>query len=158
MAKIFLIAAGIVLFATSAFATGAEVPAGYSLPPELLAGGAPTADAGNTPPLRLKADDELAAVQLVTKSPISPYLGVSRKVKPEEPGSPSLYRDSEKDASPFADYRLEAGLGCLLNDNTTLNIGYRFAEPTTTLTDPASAALGASNDDLHISFDFKLPF
>jgi opacity protein-like surface antigen len=158
MAKFFLIAAGIVLFATSAFATGAEVPAGYPLPPDLLAGGAPTADPANNSPLRLKADDELAAVQLVTKSPISPYLGVSRKVEPEEQGSPSLYRNSEKDASPFADYRLEAGLGYLLNDNATLNIGYRFADPTTALMDPASAALGASNDDLHISFDFKVPF
>jgi hypothetical protein len=158
MMKIFSITAGIVLFATIAFAMDAQVPAGYSLPPTLLADGARTTDPMNDSPLRLKADGELAAVHLVTESPFTPYLGVSRKVEPEEEGSPSFYRDSEKDASPLADYRLEAGIGCLLDDNASLNVGYRFAEPTPALTDPASTALEASADDLRISFDLKFPF
>jgi hypothetical protein len=158
MTKIFSIAAGIVLVATSAFAAGPHVPAGYSLPPSHFADGTRTSDPMSDSPLRLKADGELAAVQLVTKSPITPYLGVSRKVEPEEEGSPSIYRDSEKDASPLEDYRLEAGFGCLLDDNASLNVGYRFAEPTSALADPASAALEASADDLRISFDLKLPF
>jgi hypothetical protein len=112
----------------------------------------------NDSPLRLKTNDELAAVHLVTESLFTPYLGVSRKVEPEEEGSPSIYRDSEKDAFPLADYHLEAGIGCLLDENASLNIGYRFAKPNPVLTDPVSSALEASANDLRISFDLKLPF
>jgi len=158
MTKIFSIAAGIVLFATSAFATDTQMPVGYSLNPSLLADLALTTDPVKDSPLRLKADDELAAVHLVTESAFSPYLGVSRKVEPEVEGSPSIYRGSEKDASPLADLHLEAGIGCLLDDHASLNIGYRFAERNPVLTDPASSALEPSTDDLRISFDLKLPF
>jgi hypothetical protein len=158
MTKIFSIATGIVLFATSAFATDAQVPAAYSLNPSLLADCARTTGPVNDSPLRLKTDDELAAVHLVTESLFTPYLGVSRKVEPEEDGSPSIYRDSEKDIPLLADYRLEAGIGCLLDDHASLNIGYRFAEPTPALMDPTSTALEASADDLRIFFDLKLPF
>jgi hypothetical protein len=156
MTKIFSIAAGIVLFATSALATDTQVPVGYSLNPSLLADRALTIAPVNDSLLRLKADDELAAVHLVTESAFSPYLGVSRKIEPEEEGS--IYRDLEKDAFPLADYHLEAGIGCLLDDHARLNIGYRFAEPNPVLTAPASSALEASTDDLRISFDLKLPF
>jgi hypothetical protein len=158
MTKIFSIAAGIVLFATSAFATDTQVPVGYSLPPSPIADRALTTDPVNDSPFRLKADDELAAVHLVTESAFTPYLGISRKVEPEEEGSPSIYRDSEKGAFLLADYHLEAGIGCLLDDNASLNIGYRFAEPNPVLTGPSSSALEASTDDLRISFDLKLPF
>jgi hypothetical protein len=156
--KFFLIAAGIILFATSTFATGGEVPAGYSLNPSFLADCARTTDPVDDSPLRLKAEGELAAVYLVTESPFTPYLGVSRKVEPEEKGSPSIYRDSEKGASLLADYRVEAGIGCVLDDHASLNVGYRFAEPTPALTGPAFSVLDAGADDLRISFDLKLPF
>lgn len=158
MTKIFLIAAGIALFATTSFAMGVKVPAGYSLNPSLLADCAPTTSPADNSPLRLKADDELAAVHLVTQTPFSPYVGASWKAEPEEEGSPSVYRDTEKDDTLLADYRLEAGIGCLIDDNASLNVGYRFSEPTTSLTNSASSALETNADDLRISFDLKLPF
>jgi hypothetical protein len=158
MTKIFSVVAGMVLLATTTFAAGAKAPAGYSLNPSLLAGSPRAAEPTSDSPLRLKADDKSAAVHLVTEGPFSPYLGASRNAEPEQEGSPSLYRATEKDDSPLADYRLEAGIGCLLDDNASLNLGYRFAEPTPALTDPTSTALEASADDLRISFDLKLPF
>lgn len=155
MTKIFLVLAGIVFFSTTAFASGEPDPAGYSLNPSLLADCIRTTETTNISPLRLKADDNSAAVQLVTRTPFSPYLGASRHAEPEDEGSPSIYHSPEKDGSPLADYRLEAGIGCQLDDNANLNVGYRFTEP---LGDPTPAALEARADDLRISLDIKLPF
>ncbi|MEZ4598482.1 MAG: hypothetical protein R2940_01690 [Syntrophotaleaceae bacterium] len=153
MGKIFLIAAGIALFASTAFAASTQVPAGKSLPPSLLDDCARTTTPPNDSPFNLRADGDLAAIHLVTESPFTPYLGITRKMEPEEEGSPSVYRDSEKD-----NLRLELGIGCLLGDNASLNVGYRLADPTSALMDPSSAALETEADDLHISFDLTLPF
>jgi hypothetical protein len=161
MRKIFAVPAGLLLLATTAFATGMPVPAGYSFDPTLNEKNCPSPAAAkeSQSPLRLQADDKSATLHLLTEIPFSPYLGASREAGPEEEGTPSGDSNPESQDSPsLDDYHLEAGFACPLNDSTRLNVGYRFAEPLPNMTEQVPAALQEQADDLRISLDFKLPF
>jgi len=160
MRWIFSVTAGLLLLATTAFATSKPaIPAGYALDPSLSAKCSASPPAEKEFPLRLEGDKNSTALHLVTGAPFSPYLGARLEGVFEEEGTPSDDTASESRNSPsLDDYHLEAGFACPLNDSTRLNVGYRFAEPLANIMDQVPAALKEQTDDLRISLDFKLPF
>ncbi|WP_027713819.1 hypothetical protein [Desulfuromonas sp. TF] len=161
MRIIFSLLGGLLLQATTAFATGTPALPGYALDPSLSAKchSSPTAAKESQFPLRFQADDKSAALHLLTEIPFSPYLSASREAGPEEEGTPSGDFNPESQYSPsLDDYHLEAGFACPLNDSTRLKVGYRFAEPMPNMMDQVPTTLQEQADDLRISLDFKLPF
>lgn len=130
----------------------------------LLSAGGVLADPGSSSPqraadsaaaLRLDTGDESAAIRLFTPSPLSPYVGAGRSQGDKDD---HLSYEEQKAAAAADPYRLEAGVGYLLNDAAALNLGYRFADalPQPDKTDPVKAS--PRENDLQISLDIKLPF
>jgi len=107
------------------------------------------------PPLIVKKDEEAASVRLQTDTPLAPYLGAQRgpELSPEE----ARLLQERKERGELPDYRLEAGVGLFVEDQASLNLGYRFHEPPSLLNERSTDPLTLSGD-LRISFDLKMPF
>ena len=63
----------------------------------------------------------------------------------------------EQARGPLSNYHLEAGVGLLLEDKTSLNLGYRFHNQPSLLDERRNDPLSMSGD-LRIGFDIKVPF
>lgn len=150
MRKIFSILAGLLLLATAAFA---ELPSqgSYALDPSLSANCCSTPAAKDSP-LRIVAAEDRAAVHLVTRATLVPYVGAGLEAPSEGHDSPADEESAE------TDYHFEAGIACPLDDYTRLNVGYRFDDPLPTFTGSHPESLDEREDDLRISFDLRVPF
>lgn len=148
--KIFSALAGLLLLSATAFAE-APSPSGYTLDPSLSATCRSTPAAKDSP-LRIVAAEDSAAVHLVTRAALVPYVGAGLE-------SPSEGLDSHTyGESSDPDYHLEAGIACPLDSFARLNVGYRFDDPLPTFTGSQPDSLAEGEDDLRISFDLRLPF
>lgn len=157
MNRMLSMLAGLLLLATAALASEAPAPDGYALDPSLTAKTSPR-PAPKKSPFSLRANDNSAALQLVTKGAISPYVGASREEEAKEEETSSDGFVPESGGSSLEGYHLEAGFACSLNNNAKLNVGYRFADSLSNMMDEAPPALQEQTDDLRISLDLKLPF
>ncbi len=99
--------------------------------------------------------DDKTSLRLQTEGPISPYFDATQgpELSPEE----VRLLQEKVDLDPLGAYRLEAGIGVLVEDNASLNLGYRFHEPPSLLNEQRTDPLSLSGD-LRISFDLKVPF
>ena len=99
--------------------------------------------------------DRQTNLRLQTETPLAPYVGAERgpELSPEE--RRLLPAGQARDG--LSGYRLEAGVGLLIEDTTSLSLGYRFHDPPSLLDDRRSDPLNLSGD-LRIGFDVKVPF
>jgi hypothetical protein len=151
MSEIFSVLAGLLLLATTSFATGVPAPSGYALNPALIADCSPSPAAKDSP-LRIVAAEDGAAVHLVTRASLIPYVGAGLE-SPSEGLDSLTHGESAED-----DYHLEAGIACPLDAYARLNVGYRFDDPLPTLTGSQPDSHIEPENDLRISFDLRLPF
>jgi len=107
------------------------------------------------PQIVVDRDEREANVELHTKTPIVPYLGAERRPELSKEEQRLLGEDRER--GPLAGYHLEAGVGLLIEDKTSLNLGYRFHDRPTLLDDRRNDPRALSGD-LRLSIDFKVPF
>lgn len=107
------------------------------------------------PQIVVDQDTKQPRVRLQTETPIVPYLGAERspELSPEE----QRLLGQEQARGPLSNYNLEAGVGLLLEDKTSLNLGYRFHERPSLLDERRNDPLALSGD-LRIGFDVKVPF
>jgi hypothetical protein len=107
------------------------------------------------PQIVVDKDAKQPSVRLQTEMPIAPYLGAERRpeLSPEE----QRLLGQKKERGPLSDYHLEAGVGLLLEDKASVNLGYRFHERPTLLDDRRNDPLSLSGD-VRLSFDVKVPF
>lgn len=107
------------------------------------------------PAVVLDQGDRQTNLRLQTEMPLSPYVGAERgpDLSPEE----RRLLPAEEVRDGLAGYRLEAGVGLLIEDRTSLNLGYRFHDHPSLLDDRRSDPLNLSGD-LRIGFDVKVPF
>jgi len=107
------------------------------------------------PNVVIEKRDDKTSLRLQTDGPISPYFDATQspELSPEEV---RLLQD-KVELDPLGDYRLEAGIGVLVEDNASLNLGYRFHDPPSLLNEQRTDPLSLSGD-LRISLDLKFPF
>lgn len=102
-------------------------------------------------PVKIETGANDARLQIVTDSPLSPYLGAVKK----RPDNPEGYTKNES-AKPWEVYHLETGVGVQLNEQTKLKLGYRFHDTMTPFDlgkeDPSEE--GDVNFSLEINFPF----
>ena len=109
----------------------------------------------SSPPIVVDKDAKKPRVRVQTETPIVPYLGVERG--PELSLEEQRLLGQEQARGPLSNYNLEAGVGLLLEDKTSLNLGYRFHERPSLLDERRNDPLALSGD-LRIGFDVKVPF
>lgn len=102
-------------------------------------------------PIKLKAGEADARLLIETDSPLSPYLGAVKKSSE----SPAGVAKNEP-GKPWSDYHLETGVGLRVNEQTKLNLGYRFNE---TLA-PSDWGIGELTEqgDINFSLEINFPF
>jgi hypothetical protein len=94
-------------------------------------------------------------VRLQTDTPLSPYLGAERG--PELSAEELRLLPETKGPGGLPSYQLEAGIGVLVEDKASFNLGYRFHEQPSLLNERRNDPLSLSGD-LRIGFDVKVPF
>ena len=104
-------------------------------------------------PLTIESSGDQTNLSVETRTPISPYLGVVEKTT-DGPDDMS-HRLSSRSDNPLDNYHLETGVGIMVNEQTEMNMGYRFNHSPTLLDDQSSEA---PSYDLRFSLDIKLPF
>ena len=109
----------------------------------------------SSPPIVVEKDVKKPRVRLQTETPIAPYLGAERM--PELSLEEQRLLGQEQARGPLSNYHLEAGVGLLLEDKTSLNLGYRFHNQPSLLDERRNDPLSMSGD-LRIGFDIKVPF
>lgn len=109
----------------------------------------------SSPQIIVDQDTKKPRVRLQTETPIVPYLGAERG--PELSLEEQRLLGQEQARGPLSNYNLEAGVGLLLEDKTSLNLGYRFHERPSLLDERRNDPLSLSGD-LRIGFDLKVPF
>jgi len=107
------------------------------------------------PNVAVEKRDDKTSLRLHTDGPISPYFDATQgpELSPEE----VRLLQEKVDLDALGAYRFEAGIGVLVEDNASLNLGYRFHEPPSLLNEQRTDPLSLSGD-LRISFDLKVPF
>ncbi len=107
-------------------------------------------------PLTIKSKGDQTNLSVETQTPISPYFGAVKKQTDGLEGiSPS--RDSNSD-NPFKNYHLETGVGLSVNEQTEINLGYRFNNTPSLLDNQSSEDSSQDSGELRFSLEFKLPF
>jgi hypothetical protein len=149
MRNVFSVLAVLLLLSPPAFATGVPAPTGYELDPALIAESS-SSPSGKESPFRIVAEEDNAAVHLVTRGSLIPYVGAG--LEAQDPDS-LTYGESAKE-----NYHLEAGIACPLDAHARLNVGYRFDDPLPALTGSQPDSDMERESDLRISFDLRLPF
>lgn len=109
----------------------------------------------SSPPIVVDKDAKKPRVRLQTETPVAPYLGAERG--PELSLEEQRLLGPEQARGPLSNYHLEAGVGLLLEDKTSLNLGYRFHQQPSLLDERRNDPLSLSGD-LRIGFDIKVPF
>jgi hypothetical protein len=112
-----------------------------------------TLSAGST--VVVEKDGSKASVRLQTEGPIIPYIGAERS--PELSAEEVRLLADQKELGRLPDYRLEAGLGVLVEDKASLSLGYRLHDHPSLLDERRNDPLSLSGD-LRVSFDIKVPF
>jgi hypothetical protein len=107
------------------------------------------------PPVVIDKEDRRTSVRLQTDTPLSPYLGAERG--PELSAEELRLLPETKGPGGLPSYQLEAGIGVLVEDKASFNLGYRFHEQPSLLNERRNDPLSLSGD-LRIGFDVKVPF
>jgi hypothetical protein len=109
-----------------------------------------------TSPLTIKSKGEQTNLSIETQTPISPYLGaVKKQTDVLEDISPRLDGSSD---NPFKNYHLETGVGLSVNEQTEINLGYRFNSTPSLLDNQTSEDSSQDSGELRFSLEIKLPF
>lgn len=95
------------------------------------------------------------SLRLQTEGPLTPYVGAERgpELSPEEVRLLPEFNGR----GALGDYSLEAGIGLQVEDNTSINLGYRFHTHPSLLDERRNDPLSLSGD-LRVTFDIKVPF
>ena len=107
-------------------------------------------------PLAIKSKGDQTNLSVETNTPISPYLGAVKKPM-DVPEDMSLRLGNRSD-NLLDNYHLETGVGLKVNENTEINLGYRFKDSPSLLDDQSSETSRQENGDLRFSLEIKLPF
>ena len=109
-----------------------------------------------TSPLTIQSKGDQTNLSVETQLPISPYLGAVKKptdgLEDISPGSDS------RSGNPFKNYHLETGVGLSVNEQTEINLGYRFNNTPSLLDNQSSEDSSQDSGELRFSLEFKLPF
>jgi len=103
----------------------------------------------------IEKGDGKASLRMQTETPLSPYLGAERG--PQLSADELRLLPEAKQQGGLSAYQLEVGVGVLIEDKTSLNLGYRFHDPPSLLDERRTDPLTLSGD-LRIGFDVKVPF
>jgi hypothetical protein len=156
---IMLTSGALILSVLTSAARGQPVPdprqEGFGYDPVLSE--TPVAPITSAPsPLTIKSKGDQTNLSVETQTPISPYLGaVKKQTDGLEDISPR--RDSNSD-NPFKNYHLETGVGLSVNEQTEINLGYRFNNTPSLLDNQSSEDSSQDSGELRFSLEFKLPF
>lgn len=102
-------------------------------------------------PIKIETGEDKARLRVVTDSPLSPYLGAVKKGADAPEGLST--NNSDK---PLRNYHLETGVGVRVNEQTKLNLGYRFNKAATPFDLGEDDASGQG--DINFSLEIKFPF
>ena len=109
-----------------------------------------------TSPLKIETKGDQTNLSVETKTLISPYLGaVNEQADVSEDIFPRLDSKSE---NPFENYHLETGVGLNFDEQTQINLGYRFNDTSSLLEDQNSKTSDQDSGEIRFSLEFKLPF
>lgn len=113
-------------------------------------------DRSTTSPLTIESKGDQTNVSVETPTLISPYLGaVDKQADASEELSPRL--DNKSD-NPFENYHLETGVGLNVDEQTEINLGYRFKDTSSLLDNQNSKDNDRDSGEIRFSLEFKLPF
>ena len=156
---IMLIAGALIFLVVTAVTQGQPIPdpreEGYGDDQVLYQ--APVApDTSTMSPLTIESKGDQTNLSVETQTLISPYLGaVNKQADTPENISPRL--DNKSD-NPFKNYHLETGVGLSVDEQTEINLGYRFSDTSSLLDNDKSASSGENSGEIRFSLEFKLPF
>jgi len=104
--------------------------------------------------LTIKSKGEQTNLSVETQTLISPYLGaVKKQTDVLEDFSPRLNSNI-----PFKNYHLETGVGLSVNEQTEINLGYRFNSTPSLLDNQSSEDSSQDSGEVRFSLEIKLPF
>ena len=113
-------------------------------------------DLSTTSPLTIDSKGDQTNVSVETPTLISPYLGAVNKQGDDLVEiSPRL--DGKSD-DPFKNYHLETGVGLNVDEQTQINLGYRFKDTSSLLDNKNSEDNDQDSGEIRFSLEFKLPF
>jgi hypothetical protein len=128
----------------------------YRFDPRLVLEGPRAPAIAADPNVVIVRQENQASMRLQTETQLSPYLDAERgpELSAEEQ---RLLAEGKKDGGELSDYRLEAGIGLFVEDQASLNLGYRFHTHPSLLDERRNDPLSLTGD-VRISFDVKVPF
>jgi hypothetical protein len=155
LAAILPLALAAALYGFPAAARAAAEPPPLRFDPALSGAAPPAPEPATDAPVAIEKGAIQTNLRLQTETPLSPYVGAERgpELLPAEQRLPPQARAGQGPAG----HRLEAGIGLFVEDQASLNLGYRFHEPPSLLNERSTDPLTLSGD-LRISFDLKMPF
>ena len=127
----------------------------YRFDPALSVEGPRSAAISADPQVVVEKREDKTSVRLQTDGPVAPYLAAEEG--PELSAEERRLLQEKLDLDKLADYRLEAGVGVLVEDRASLNLGYRFRADPSLIDERRNDPLNLSGD-LRLSFDIKVPF
>ena len=105
-------------------------------------------------PLTIKSKGEQTNLSVETQTLISPYLGaVKKQTDGLEDFSPRL-----NSSNLFESYHLETGVGLRVNEQTEINLGYRFNSTPSSLDNQSSEDSSQDSGEVRFSLEIELPF
>ena len=156
---ILLIAGALIFLVLTPVAKGQPIPdpreEGYD-DDQILYQAPLVPDSSITSPLTIESKGDQTNLSVETRTRISPYLGAVNK-QADRPDNISPRLDNKTD-NPFKNYHLETGVGLNVDEQTEINLGYRFNDTSTLLDNDNSESSGEDGGEIRFSLEFKLPF
>lgn len=154
-----LIAGAFIFVAFAALAHGQPIPdpreEGYD-DDQVLYQAPLVPDSSTTSPLTIESKGDQTNLSVETQTRISPYLGaVNKQADSLENISPRL--DNKTD-NPFKNYHLETGVGLNVDEQTEINLGYRFNSTPSSLDNQSSEDSSQDSGEVRFSLEIELPF
>ena len=157
--RIMLIAGAFIFVVFAALAQGQPIPdpreEGYD-DDQVLYQAPLVPDSSTTSPLTIESKGDQTNLSVETRTRISPYLGAVNK-QADRPENISPRLDNKTD-NPFKNYHLETGVGLHVDEQTEINLGYRFNDTSSLLDNDNSESSGEDGGEIRFSLEFKLPF